>query len=154
MVRAIAWGGAVCGILDAMAATVSFALRKVPPLRVWQNVASGLMGARSFEKSWTTGALGLVLHFVIAFSAATVFCVTAVWLPWLIWAPWIAGAAYGIVVFVVMNRIVLPLSAMPKRPLPAAVIVMQLATFYLWGCRSPWRPAGSDEFQAVCAWHR
>ncbi len=106
MLRAIFWGGALCGTLDAIAATTSFALRKVSPLQVWHNVASGLLGAKALEKGWTTGALGLVLHFVIAFSAAIVFCVTARWLPWLVQSRWIAGAAYGILVFVVMNRIV------------------------------------------------
>jgi hypothetical protein len=126
MVRAILWGGTACGTLDAIAATVSFALRGVPPVRVWQNVASGLLGARSFEKNWKTGTLGLLLHFVIAFSAAMVFCLAARSMPALLHFPVLAGAAYGIVVFLVMNRIVLPLSAMPKRPLTSALIVTQL----------------------------
>jgi uncharacterized membrane protein YagU involved in acid resistance len=131
-VRAIVWGGALCGTLDAIAATSSFALRKVPPMRVWQNVASGLLGASSFQKGWRTAALGLLLHLVIAFGAATVFCVTAHWLPWLVRFPVTAGALYGIVVFLVMNLIVLPLSAMPKRQVTGAVVVTQLVIHVLF----------------------
>jgi hypothetical protein len=125
-VRAILWGGALCGVMDATAATATFAMRGVAPKRVWQNVASGLLGGRSFEQGWKTGALGLLLHFVIAFSAATVFCVAALSMPGLLRFPVIAGAVYGVVVFVVMNLVVLPLSAMPKRQSSTAVIVTQL----------------------------
>jgi len=119
-------------VLDALAATVSFRMRGVPAQRVWQNVASGLLGASAFQKGRNSAALGLVLHFVIAFSAASVFCVTAAFLSGLLGSPLIAGALYGIVVFLVMNLIVLPLSAMPKRPLSVAVVVTQIIIHILF----------------------
>lgn len=38
----------------------------------------------------------------------------------------LAGLGYGIVVFAVMNLIVVPLSAMPKRPTNASLLVAQV----------------------------
>jgi len=126
LVAAILCGGSLCGVLDALAATISFAIIKVRPIRVWQNVASGALGAKSFEKGWSSGILGLVFHFFIAFCAATVYSFAALRLSFLIHRPVISGALYGVAVFLVMNLIVLPLSAMPKRPVSAAGIVTQV----------------------------
>jgi hypothetical protein len=56
---AILWGGGLCGVLDGLAATISFAIMRVPVMRVWQNVASGALGPKSFEKGWKSGILGL-----------------------------------------------------------------------------------------------
>jgi hypothetical protein len=126
MVQAVLCGGMLCGVLDALAATVSFRMRGVPAHRVWQNVASGLLGASAFQRGRKTAALGLALHFVIALGAACVFCVGSMFLPILLRSPVVAGAVFGIAVFLVMNLVVLPLSAMPKRPLSAALVGTQL----------------------------
>jgi uncharacterized membrane protein YagU involved in acid resistance len=56
----------------------------------------------------------------------------ATFLPLLLRRPVIAGAIYGIVVFLVMNLIVLPLSAMPKRPFNSAVFVTQIIIHILF----------------------
>ena len=45
----------------------------VKPIRILQGIASGLLGAKSFTGGCETAALGAILHFFIAFSAATVF---------------------------------------------------------------------------------
>jgi hypothetical protein len=123
---AILWGGGLCGVLDGLAATISFAIMKVPAMRVWQNVASGALGPKSFEKGWKSGILGLVFHFLIAFSAAAVYCLAALRLSFLLQRPFISGAQYGIAVFLVMNLIVLPLSAMPQRPASRGRIITQV----------------------------
>jgi hypothetical protein len=91
-----------------------------------------VLGARSFEKGWKTGTLGLLLHFLIAFSAAAVFSSAAGLMPGLLRFPALAGAAYGIIVFVVMNLLVLPLSAMRKRSVTTGLIVTQLIIHVLF----------------------
>jgi uncharacterized membrane protein YagU involved in acid resistance len=122
----------LCGMLDALAATLSFRLRGVPPQRVWQNVASGLLGASAFQKGRKSAAIGLALHFTIALGAAGVFCLAATFVPLVLRSPIIAGALYGVAVFLAMNLIVLPLSAMPKRPSNAAVFVTQIIIHILF----------------------
>ena len=73
VLKAIVWGGAACAILDGIAACVQFGLKGIKPLRVWQGVASGLLGEPAFRQGWASGGFGLLLHCVIAFSVATVF---------------------------------------------------------------------------------
>jgi hypothetical protein len=105
-----------CGILDATAAITQAATLRMKPQRVWQGVASGLLGPRSFERGWRSGSLGLALHFVIACIIATIYVLASQRLPFLLTHPLIAGALYGIAVYIVMNYAVLPLSRRPKRP--------------------------------------
>ena len=77
-----------------------------------QAIASGLLGKASFEGGAATAVLGFALHYAhdglhrrVLLSAHRHF------LPFLrrSWCLW--GALYGAVVFVVMNYIVVPLSA-------------------------------------------
>ena len=126
LVEGILWGGTLCGVLDAFAATISFAILQVAPIRVWQNVASGLLGSKAFQMGKRSAVLGLIIHFVIAFSAATVFCVAALKTSFVLAMPITSGAAHGVAVFILMNLIVLPLSAMPKRPLSRTRVITQI----------------------------
>ncbi len=112
--RAILVGGLAAGVLDITYAIVIWMGRGVSPVRVLQSVASGLLGAGSYEGGAGTAALGFALHFVIAFTAAAVYVLAARQLPTLVRHPWLWGAAYGIAVFLVMNLVVLPLSAFPN----------------------------------------
>ena len=126
LLKAIAYGGAACGILDGVAASVQFALRGIEPLCVWQGVASGLMGDRAFGMGWFSGAFGLVLHFLIAMIVTTVFVGACPQFPALQQFYWISGPLYGVIVFLVMNLIVVPLSARPKKPAPVVVVAVQI----------------------------
>lgn len=126
LLRVIVYGGAACGILDGVAASVQFAIRGIEPLRVWQGVASGLMGNRAFGMGWFSGAFGLILHFLIALIVTTVFVGACRGFRALQHFYWISGPLYGVVVFLVMNLIVVPLSARPKRPPPVAVVAVQI----------------------------
>jgi hypothetical protein len=130
--EAIVWGGAACAILDGVAASVQFALKGIEPLRIWQGVASGVLGETAFRRGWASGSLGLLLHSVIAFTATAVFVEACPRLPFLAQAWWISGPLYGVLVFLVMNLIVVPLSARPKRPASSQVIIVQLIVHVLF----------------------
>ena len=69
--EAILWGGLAAGVFDAIYAMSVWALRGVSPDRVWQGVASGLLGPSSFQGGLRTAALGITIHFFIALTAAT-----------------------------------------------------------------------------------
>lgn len=111
--RTIFWGGLIAGTLDILAAFVNSGWRGVSPTRVLQSIASGLLGANSFKGGFATAVLGLVLHFFIATTAAAVYYAASRKLKVLIEQPIVCGLAYGIPVYLVMNLIVLPLSAVP-----------------------------------------
>jgi hypothetical protein len=108
--EAILWGGTLAGILDITDAFVVAGFYGVSPARVLQSIASGLLGRSSFGGGISTAALGLGLHFVIAFTAAAVFVLASLKLPMLLRRPLVFGAIYGVIVWLVMREVVLPLS--------------------------------------------
>jgi len=93
-----------------------YGLRGVSPVRILQSVASGLLGAAAYEGGAGTAALGAVLHFFIATVAAAVYYTASRKIPFLARSPVPSGLLYGIAVYLFMNLVVLPLSAVPKRP--------------------------------------
>ena len=108
---AIAVGGFIAGALDMTYAIVVYSLKQ--PILVPQTIASGLLGAKSYEGGMRTAVLGTVLHFVIAFGAATVYYLASRKLTFLIDHAVLAGMAYGALVYGFMHVIVLPLSNVP-----------------------------------------
>ena len=109
--RALLAGTLAVGILDGLDAVVFFGLRGVAPVRVFQSIASGLLGRAAFAGGWTTGILGVALHFFIALCIAGVFLAASRRLPFLVRRPIVWGFLYGVAVYLVMNRVVIPLSA-------------------------------------------
>lgn len=123
--EALLIGGLACALLDGLAASIQFGLLGIPLLRVWQGVASGLLGEPAFSQGWTTGSLGLLLHFVIAIIWAAVFVGLSRLLPFIARAYLFSGPLFGMIVFLAMNLIVVPLSARPKRPASSPIMAVQ-----------------------------
>jgi len=102
--------------LDAM---TFFGIRNgLSPIRVLQSVASGLLGRSSYNGGLKTAALGLLIHFLIAFILATVYYVVCSILPLLFRHAVPAGLIYGVAVYFVMSYVVVPHSAIGPRTVP------------------------------------
>jgi hypothetical protein len=104
-------GGLLAGVLDAASAIHTFG---------WgmpYGIASGLLGSNAFPQAGGGGAsvwiLGVALHFLIALAAAAIYCASSRRLPFLKNHFLVGGAFFGIAVYLVMNLVVLPLSAVP-----------------------------------------
>jgi hypothetical protein len=109
--------GVVVGIVDIVAAfAVRYSFGAVSPVRVLQGIASGVMGPAAFRGGPATAALGMLLHFVIAFAVAGVYYAVSRKWRLLLHHPAVSGTLYGIAVHAVMNVIVLPLSHFPSGP--------------------------------------
>jgi uncharacterized membrane protein YagU involved in acid resistance len=106
--RSIVLGGFIAGTIDIGAACL---INWLTPRIILQSIASGLLGKASFHEGLSSAALGLVLQWLMSLIIAACFVIAAQRLPSLTkkWLP--AGAAYGVVIFFVMNYIVMPLSA-------------------------------------------
>jgi hypothetical protein len=113
---AIAVAGLACGVLDITAALVVYGSMGLKPLRLLQGIAAGVLGLKSFQGGMATALLGLALHFVIAFGAATVYFAASRQMRILVEQAALFGPLYGIAVYFFMNRIVVPLSAAVKYP--------------------------------------
>jgi len=109
--RALLYGTLLVGGLDALDAVVFFGLRGVQPIRIFHSIASGLLGRAAFSGGLRTALLGAVLHFFIAFVIVGVFLLASRAMPVLVRAAILSGLVYGIGAYVVMNYIVVPLSA-------------------------------------------
>jgi hypothetical protein len=115
----------VAGTLDITYAIVFSYLRSgTPPERLLQSVASGALGRDAFTGGAATAALGLGFHFLIAFTITALFFAAAARASALTRRPVLTGAAYGILVYAVMNYVVIPLSKIGPRPLPAAIVLV------------------------------
>lgn len=108
------YGGLVVGVLDALDAMIFSGLHGgVSPSRVWQFVASGVLGRASFSGGTKTVLLGLLIHFLISFVLAAIYYGASVKFPMLLRRAALWGVIYGVAVYFVMNYVVLPLSAAP-----------------------------------------
>ena len=121
--QAILYGTLVVGVLDALDAIVFFGLRGVAPVRIGQSIAAGLLGRSAFQGGLPAAALGLCLHFLIAFIIVSVFYLASLAAPALTRHPVITGMIYGVAVYFVMNDVVLPLSAAGRGPFVLPVFI-------------------------------
>ena len=109
---AIFWGGLLAGVFDITQAFVGFGLLGAKPFRILQHIAGGIWGAHSMQMGWTSAVLGLLFHFTIAFTAATVYYLASRVVRVLVDHTVICGLVYGELVFLFMYFVVLPLSAL------------------------------------------
>jgi hypothetical protein len=108
----IALATAVAGVLDITDACLYYGITKaVPPDRIFQSVASGLLGKAAYAGGAATAALGLALHFAIMAVMVAVYVLASLRLPILTKRPVVMGLGYGLATYLVMNYVVLPISA-------------------------------------------
>jgi hypothetical protein len=110
--RAILYGTLVVGTLDALDAIVFFGLRSgATPIRIFQGIAGGWLGRATYTGGLGTAALGVASPDLIAFGIVTTYFVISRRLRLLTRHPIPCGLAYGLLAYLVMNRVVIPLSA-------------------------------------------
>lgn len=132
--RTILWIGLVVGTLDITENIVFNGFRGITPWRIFQFIASGLVDGRSFQLGWASVALGVVIHYAIALTWTAIFYIAASRFRVLWRRPILSGLLYGVMVYVVMNFVVLPLSAVPPRPSAATILVRVNAVLALMFC--------------------
>jgi uncharacterized membrane protein YagU involved in acid resistance len=121
---AIFVGGLIVGVLDLAYAIVVYSPKR--PIVIPQTIASGILGVNSYSGGARTATLGVVLHFVIALGAATVYYLASRKLTFLVKHAIFAGLIYGALVYLFMHIVVLPLSAAPKGDM---ALIYQISEF-------------------------
>jgi hypothetical protein len=114
VVRGILLGGLISGLIDLVYASAQTAFKGGSVLRPWKGVAGGLLGPVVREGGAGTALLGVALHFVITFGAAAILCLILWSLPWFVKRPLITGVLFGFGFLLVMNYVILPLSAIGR----------------------------------------
>jgi len=126
----ISWTALLTGTLDIASAIVKYYLEKgKDPAPIFKFIASGVFGKEALSGGTLMIVWGIVFHFMIAFIfTLTLFLIyprAAAWLK----NKFIVGILYGIVIWTIMDRVVLPLSNIPKTsfdPAKAGIAVLIL----------------------------
>ena len=109
-------GGALAATLDILYAFAWQAMSNRDPVWVLQSIGSGWLGRAAWKGGIAAAALGLVSHYAISIAAAALYGVAVRGSGW-IRTHWVAsGIAFGILVYLFMNFVVIPLSAAPFGP--------------------------------------
>jgi hypothetical protein len=104
--------GIIAGTLDIADALIFSHFRGVGPRRVFQYVASGLIGMQSFQLGTSSVILGIA-QYAIALAWTAIFYAASRKFAILLRKPLISGVIYGLTVYRFMNLVVLPLSGVP-----------------------------------------
>ena len=120
---AILLGAFVVGCADILDAIIFFGLRGVRPIRIFQSIAAGLMGRAAFQGGLPAAVLGGCLHYTNAFLIVSAFVLASRQVPALLRYPVITGILYGQIVYVVMNYVVIPLSATSRGAFSWPVVI-------------------------------
>ena len=143
VVRAIVSGGLAVGALDLLDAFVFFGLRSgARPMGILHSIAAGAIGRDSARAGGVpTAALGVLLHFLIAFIIASIYIVASRFLPVLRRRWLICGIAYGVAAYFMMTFVVVPLSnAGPGRiafALPVTPVLINGLAIHMFGVGLP-----------------
>jgi hypothetical protein len=121
-------GGLISGFLHLVVqqGIVFGLILKTPIISALQYVASGIMGESAFAGGLTTALFGLVLDFIMITIMAGVFILSVDRIPLLRRNVMVGSILYGFGIFIVMNIIVLPLSAAPALPAPPLWLLIEL----------------------------
>jgi hypothetical protein len=130
ILKTIGWVGLLVGSLDILAACLNaYLARGTSPVIVLQFIASGAFGKTAFAGGWQMALLGLLFHFIIAYSFTALFFWLYATIKIMSKSIVITAIVYGIFIFAVMNFLVLPLTKIPKisfQPAKAIIPVLIL----------------------------
>jgi hypothetical protein len=112
--------GLLTGVTDGLFASVQSVFNDSTVTRLWQGVASTLLGPEAFEGGTRTALIGVLMHFGVAFAWSAVFLLLVTKSAWI---RRVLASRYGIVkvaavygpfIWLVMSLVVIPL--LTKRP--------------------------------------
>lgn len=127
-------GGLVAGALDLTFAFLFYWPQGATPLRILQGIASGVLGRGSFEMGLASAALGVFFHFFISVCAAGIYYLVSLRFSFLTRRVVIAGAIFGVLMFLAMRYVVIPLSAIHPKPMKLGNAIGELCSHvFLFG---------------------
>jgi hypothetical protein len=114
---AIVWTACIAGTLDIAAAVINYLLGGgKTPVKIFQFIASGIFGKKAFSDGLWMPVLGFIFHYLIAFAWTFLFFMLYGPIRTQLKNAIATGLVYGLFIWLIMNQVVLPLSATPKMP--------------------------------------
>jgi hypothetical protein len=138
--RRITWpallAGIIVSLLVAAGTTITYLLAGgTNPSRLLNFVASGLVGAEAFggggNPARHMALLGAVLHGIVSFAWAFVLFAFSMKFPRFLRNWWQSGIAFGVVIWLVMVFVIMPLSRAPSVEINLKTALMDIANLVL-----------------------
>jgi hypothetical protein len=106
--------GFTAGTLDGIGAAV---VHQIHPIQLFQYVASGAIGREAaFSGGIATALLGLLFHYIIAFSWTILFFYLYPKVSLLRRNKYVVGVLYALFVWIIMNMVVVPSTLIGRGP--------------------------------------
>ena len=119
--------GLIAGALDLLAATLYFLARgNNQPSALFRYIASAVYGKTAFTGGVGMIAIGILFHFGIALFWVGCYFVIYPLIRNLNTGIVTDAVAYGLLVWIVMNLVVVPLSRAARRPAPLSFILINM----------------------------
>ena len=110
-------GGLAVALADTLFASwLWFGFSGAGLVKLFQTIAVGWLGQASYDGGLRAAAIGAASHFFIATMFVATYALAARRTPALLRRPVPLGIAYGVVLYLVMNFVVLPLSRVGRTP--------------------------------------
>lgn len=109
--------GLIAGALDAIAAVLVY---QVEATSIFRLIASGMFGQGAFQGGNEMIVFGILFHFLIAIIWTAFYFFIDLKLRLDRINQIVMIAVYGIIIWLVMNLVVLPISNVPRQPINAA----------------------------------
>lgn len=110
-------GGLIIAIADITFAITLWFTWSVPGLiQVFQTIAVGVLGKASYQGGVAAAWLGAGLHLFMATMFVVVYTLVSRRAPELLRKPFMYGPLYGVLLYVIMNFVVMPLSRVGRSP--------------------------------------
>lgn len=129
-------GGLLIALGDAIFATfVWFSWTGPGLIKLFQTIAVGVLGKASYERGVAAAVLGATLHLLMATTFVAVYALVSRRLPELLRRPLVHGPLYGVLLYLVMNFVVMPLSRVDAHPTLAHIdwIVLSILAHMVFG---------------------
>ena len=118
LLKTIAWVGLLAGTLDILSACLqAYIARSISPETVLRFIASGAFGKPAFTGGWQMPFIGLLFHYIIAYSFTILFFLLYPSIKLMRKSIVLTAVVYGTFIFVVMNLVVLPLTKITRAPI-------------------------------------
>ncbi|MFT3680875.1 MAG: hypothetical protein QM791_11420 [Ferruginibacter sp.] len=125
---AILISGLIVGTADITCACLSAWIQKgISPETVLRYVASGIYGSEAFTGGSSMPVMGLIFHYIIAFSFTILFFFLYPKLEWMRKNKILTAVLYGIFMWAITTRIVLPLSNVKTGPFNLVQALLAIA---------------------------
>jgi hypothetical protein len=109
--------GLIAGTLDGLAAVIQFKINGGGnPALIAKYIAGALLGREAFKGGTAVVLTGIVLHYCIAIVWTAFFFLIYPKIKFACPNKFAAGVLYGVLIWVVMNLVVLPLTQLPQKP--------------------------------------